>query len=58
MNTYLKYQIPAIQFMAFMGLASGFFLINFVLSSFFFPDIALVLTDETAKVSPSIIAQF
>lgn len=58
MNTYLKYQIPAIHFMAFIGLASGFFLVNFVLSTFLFPDIALVLTDETAKISPAIIAQF
>ncbi len=58
MNTYLKYQNPAIQFMAFMGLASGFFLINFIISSIFFPDIALIFSDVSAKISPAVIAQF
>jgi membrane protease YdiL (CAAX protease family) len=58
MNTYLKYQSPAIQFMAFMGLASGFFLINFVLSTIFFPDIAQVLNGEIENINPKIITQF
>jgi membrane protease YdiL (CAAX protease family) len=58
MNTYLKYQPPAIQFFAFLALASGFFLLDYAVSSFFFNDISSVLADKNATVSPALINKF
>jgi membrane protease YdiL (CAAX protease family) len=58
MNTYLKYQPPAIQFLVFLALAFGFFLLNYLVSSFFFTDITTVLLDKNAIVSDSLISKF
>ncbi len=58
MNTYLKYQPPAIQFLAFLALAGGFFLLDYAISSFFFNDISSVLLDKNAVVSSDIISKF
>lgn len=58
MNTYLKYQPPGVQFMAFMGLAAGFFLITYVISAFLFADIGVVLQDTTAQITPGMINRF
>jgi membrane protease YdiL (CAAX protease family) len=58
MKTYLKYQPPAFQFFAFLGLAGGFLILNSVVSSFFFSDIATILVNKNAVVSPSAIGQF
>ena len=49
MNTYLKYQPPGMQFMAFMGFAAGFFLITYFNKCVFFADIGVVLQDTTAQ---------
>ena len=58
MNTYLKYQPPAIQFLTFLALAGGFFLLNYGISTFFFNDIGGVLMDKNAIVSQEIIGRF
>ena len=58
MNTYLKYQSPAIQFLAFLALAFGFFLLALAVSSFFFSDLGAVLVDKKAVVSPELIQKF
>lgn len=58
MNTYLKYQPPGIQFAAFIGLASGFFILNYVITSLFFSEISGVLLDKNVVITPEIIARF
>ena len=58
MNTYLKYQLPAIQFLAFLGLTTGFFLLDFAVSSFFFSDIGTAIANKNAIVSPMLINKF
>ena len=58
MNTYLKYQPPAIQFLAFLALAGGFFLVDYAISNFFFNDIGGVLLDKNATVSPALMNKF
>lgn len=58
MNTYLKYQPPAIQFLVFLALAGGFFLVDYAISSFFFNDISSVLLDKNTTVSTAIINKF
>lgn len=58
MHTYLKYQPPAIQFLAFLALAGGFFLLDYAISSFFFSDIGNVLLDKNAIVPPVVINKF
>ncbi|HEX8676067.1 MAG TPA: hypothetical protein VF700_02545, partial [Segetibacter sp.] len=58
MNTYLKYQPPAIQFLTFLALAGGFFLLNYGISTFFFHDIGGVLVDKNAIVSEATIGRF
>ncbi len=58
MNTYLKYQPPAIQFLAFLALAAGFFLLNYAISSFFFYDIGSILADKNSTVSSALISKF
>ncbi|WP_018613731.1 CPBP family intramembrane glutamic endopeptidase [Segetibacter koreensis] len=58
MNTYLKYQPPAIQFLVFLALAGGFFLVDYAISSFFFNDISSVLLDKNTIVSTAIINKF
>jgi membrane protease YdiL (CAAX protease family) len=58
MNTYLKYQPPAIQFLVFLALAGGFFLVDYAISSFFFNDIGSVLLDKNTTVSTAIISKF
>ena len=58
MNTYLKYQPPGVQFVAFLGLATGFFLINIFLSSFFFSDLSAVMMDKSAVITPQLTNQF
>ncbi len=58
MNTYLKYQPPAIRFLAFLALAGGFFLLDYAISTFFFNDISSVLVDKNLTVSPAIINKF
>ncbi|GEO09347.1 CPBP family intramembrane glutamic endopeptidase [Segetibacter aerophilus] len=58
MKTYLKYQPPAVQFLAFLGLAGGFLILNSAVSTFFFGDIAGVLLNKSAVVSPDVIDKF
>ncbi|MDB5193385.1 MAG: family intrarane metalloprotease [Segetibacter sp.] len=58
MNTYLKYQPAGVQFVAFLGLATGFFLINMLLSSFFFSDLSMVMLDKGATITPQLTNQF
>ncbi len=58
MNTYLKYQPPALQFLVFLALAGGFFLLDYAISTFFFRDIGSVLLDKNAIVSPAILSKF
>ena len=58
MKTYLKYQPPAIQFLAFLALAGGFIILDTAISSFFFGDISTVLLDKNAAVSPALTTQF
>jgi membrane protease YdiL (CAAX protease family) len=58
MNTYLKYQPPGIQFVAFLGLASGFFILNYVITSLLFSDIGSILQDKSAVITPEIITSF
>lgn len=58
MNTYLKYQPPAIQFLVFLALAFGFFLLDYAVSTFFFNDIGSVLIDKNAVVSQGLINKF
>ncbi|MDQ6814842.1 MAG: CPBP family intramembrane metalloprotease [Bacteroidota bacterium] len=58
MKTYLKYQPPAVQFLAFLGLAGGFLILNAAFSTFFFNDISNVLLNKNAIVSPELTARF
>jgi len=58
MNTYLKYQPVAIQFLVFLALAGGFFLVDYAVSSFFFHDIGGILLDKNSTVSPALITKF
>ena len=50
MNTYLKYQPPAIQFLSFLMLAAGFFFIDFLLASYFFRDLYALLLDKNSVI--------
>lgn len=60
MNTYLKlkYKPPATQFLVFLGIAAGFFLLGVVISSFFFTDINRVLLNKDATITPDLISKF
>lgn len=58
MNTYLKNQPPARQFVTFLGLAAGFFLLNIALSTIFFQGLSEALTDKTAVITSETIAKF
>jgi membrane protease YdiL (CAAX protease family) len=58
MNTYLKYQPPAMQFFAFLGLAFGLFILNGLLTTSFFSDINAVLLNKDAPVADAMIPQF
>ena len=58
MNTYLKNQPPGKQFLAFLGLAAGFFLLNTAISSIFFNDLSEVLTDKTLVISAETVTKF
>jgi membrane protease YdiL (CAAX protease family) len=58
MNTYFKYQSPAIHFVAFLGLASGFFIVSAIVSNTFFADVALILSDKNIAVTPALVQQF
>jgi membrane protease YdiL (CAAX protease family) len=58
MNTYLKYQPPVMQFFAFLAFAGGFFLVSFVVISYFFGDIGAALVSKDLVYSPELIARF
>ncbi len=58
MNTYLKNQSPGMQFLAFLGLAAGFFLLNVAISSLFFSDLSSVITDKNVIITPETITRF
>jgi membrane protease YdiL (CAAX protease family) len=58
MKTYLKYQPPAVQFLAFLGLAGGFLILNSAVSAFFFNDVGAILSDKNAAVSPGSLTKF
>jgi membrane protease YdiL (CAAX protease family) len=58
MNTYLKYQSPAIQFFSFLGLAAGFFILNVIISNYFFSDLSAILFNKNAPVNPQMINEF
>lgn len=46
------------QFMAFLGLAAGFMVLNALLMQYFFSDLTAVLLDKTAVISADMIVQF
>ncbi len=58
MNTYLKNQPPGLQFVSFLGLAAGFFLLNIALSTLFFSDLSQVLTDKDAVITAETVTRF
>src|SRR5687767_9785432 len=58
MNTYLKYQPPGMQFLAFVALASGFFILTVLISTVFFSDISVVLQDNSVAITPEMINKF
>ncbi len=58
MNTFLKDQPAVRQFVAFIGLAAGFFLLNIVLSSALFSDLSSALTDKSAIINDASVAKF
>ncbi len=58
MNTYLKYQPPGIQFLSFIGLAAGLFLVYIFFTDLFFNDIGKVLLDKNAVIGSQMIARF
>jgi len=58
MNTYLKYQSPAVQFFSFLGLAAGFLVLNIIIINYFFSDLSAVLSDKNVPVSAYMINQF
>ncbi len=58
MDTYLKNQPAVRQFVAFIGLAAGFFVLNIVLSSLMFSDLSSVLSDKSATITPATLARF
>jgi membrane protease YdiL (CAAX protease family) len=58
MNTYLKYQIPIVQFFAFLALAGGAIILNSLVTSFFFKDINAVILDKNAVVSTAMVGKF
>lgn len=55
MNTYLKYQPPVVQFLAFMMLAGGFFIVDYFASAMLFSDINAVMLNPGATITPDII---
>lgn len=55
MNTYLKYQPAALQFLAFLMLASGFFILDYAVTTFFFNDINAVMLNPDIAITPAII---
>lgn len=58
MNTYLKYQSPVIHFFSFLAFAGGFFLLNSIISAFFFKDLNEIILNKNAVFSPEIISRF
>src|ERR1044071_3715549 len=58
METYLKYQSPARQFLAFLGLASAFFLLSILASILFFSDLSGVLTAPAGAITPAMLDRF
>jgi hypothetical protein len=48
MNTYLKYQPPVMQFLAFLALASGCYLLTSFITTVFFSDIIAAITNNNA----------
>jgi len=58
MNTYLKYQPAARQFLAFLGLAAGFFILNGIIITTFFSGIGAALADKQATITPELVVQF
>lgn len=55
MNTYLKYQPAALQFLAFLMLASGFFILDYAVTTFFFSDINAVMLNPDMAITPAIV---
>jgi uncharacterized protein len=58
MNTYLKYQPAGVQFVAFLGFAAGFFVLNGILLTTLFSDIALAVADKQVPISPELVVKF
>jgi membrane protease YdiL (CAAX protease family) len=58
MSTYYKYQPPGIQFAAFLGLAGGFFVLNYIVSLFFFSDLSAVLQDSKMGITAEMTMKF
>jgi membrane protease YdiL (CAAX protease family) len=58
MNTYLKYQPAAVQFLAFLGLAVGCIILNIAIFSFFFRDITAVMATNNAVLPPGLVNQY
>ena len=58
MNTYLKYQPPGVQLVAFLGLAMGFMVVSGLITYFFFSDLTAVLLDKNAVIQPALVVQF
>lgn len=58
MNTYLKYQPAAIQFLAFLALAAGFFGIQYIISQLFFSEVGAILVSEKAEISVATLQKY
>lgn len=58
MNTYLKYQTPVMQFLSFLGLACGCFLVNLAINTYFFADISAVLLNKNSVIADDMIVRF
>lgn len=58
MNTYLKYQPPAVQFFTFLSLAAGFFLVDYAISSIFFNDVSAVILNKNMPAAEDLIPRF
>jgi uncharacterized protein len=58
MNTYLKYQPAVMQFFTFLGLAGACFILNAIITNYFFSGVATVLINKNVSINSEMISQF
>jgi membrane protease YdiL (CAAX protease family) len=58
MNTYLKYQPPIVQFVAFLGLAAAFLVLNTLLINYAFGDVTAALMHKDAPIAADLVVKF